>query len=207
MKKIVAIVFLFGLIAGCTTVEEYQPKYNIVEVSTEFGEMYFHLYNQTPLHQENFLTLVTSGFYNETEFHRIIPSFVIQGGDPNSKDDDRSNDGSGGTGYTIPAEIDSATFKHDFGAIGAARIGNTTNPERNSSGCQFYVVTDPDGTHFLDGEYTVFGEVLKGMDVALTIQDQARNAQDLPNDRIPMTMKVLIQTKEEFAAQGIIIPE
>jgi cyclophilin family peptidyl-prolyl cis-trans isomerase len=177
-----------------------------IELNTAHGSMYIHLYDSTPLHKANFIKLMNEGFFDSTEFHRIIPNFVIQGGDPNSKDDDRNNDGTGGPGYTTPAEIDSANLKHIYGAIGAARLGNGTNPQRNSSGSQFYIVTNPAGTHFLDGEYTVFGEIIGGMDVATTIQSQPRNGNDLPNTRIPMTIKIANLTAQEIQDRGITSP-
>ncbi len=157
MKKyILPLILILGFGAGissCTDDDETPEgtpnvTFDVIELNTSFGSMYVHLYDATPQHRDNFLKLVNEGFYDSTEFHRIIPLFVIQGGDPNSKDEDRTNDGTGGPGYTIPAEIDSANFKHIFGAIGAARLGNTTNPERRSSGSQFYIVTNPDGTDF-----------------------------------------------------------
>jgi cyclophilin family peptidyl-prolyl cis-trans isomerase len=104
---------------------------------------------------------------------------MIQGGDPNSKDDDRSNDGQGGTGYTIPAEI---KLNHDKGSVAAARLGDPINPKRESSGCQFYIVTG-EASH-LNGQYTVFGKVIKGMDVADKIQKVKRDANDNPIEKI-----------------------
>ena len=184
-----------------------EQVYPIVEISTSFGNMYIHLYDSTPLHKSNFLKLVNDGFYDSTEFHRIIPNFVIQGGDPLSKDEDRGNDGTGGTGYTIPAEIDSSIFKHIYGALGAARKGNDKNPERESSGSQFYIVTNPFGTPHLDGEYTVFGEVVGGMDVAKKIQSQPRNLKDLPHSRIPMIVNTLYLNESELELRNIVSPK
>ncbi len=174
-----------------------------IELSTSFGPMYIHLYDSTPQHKANFEKLVNEQFYDSTEFHRIVTNFVIQGGDPNSKDNDRTNDGKGGTGYTIEAEIDSSRFKHMYGAIGAAR---TTNPARRSSGSQFYIVTNTSGAHFLDGEYTVFGEIVGGMDVAKTIEGQAKDSKDLPDERIPMTIKYVSLSNQEIQNKGIKAP-
>jgi cyclophilin family peptidyl-prolyl cis-trans isomerase len=132
-----------------------------------------------PKHVENFKKLVKNGFYNGTTFHRVIPGFMIQGGDPNSKDNDRSNDGQGGPGYTIPAEIKG---KHELGSVAAARMGDQVNPKRESSGSQFYIVTG-EASH-LDGQYTVFGKVTKGMDVALKISNVKRDAADNPVEKV-----------------------
>lgn len=136
-----------------------------------------------PKHAENFKKLVKDGFYDGTTFHRVIPGFMIQGGDPLSKDQaKRSEHGTGGPGYTIPAEIGK---KHKRGSVAAARQGDQVNPKRESSGSQFYIcVVD---TAFLDGQYTVFGEVIEGMDVADKIVAKPRDPRDNPKE--PVTVK------------------
>jgi len=136
-----------------------------------------------PKHAENFKKLVKEGFYDGTTFHRVIPGFMIQGGDPLSKDQaKRSEHGTGGPGYTIPAEIGK---KHKRGSLAAARQGDQVNPKRESSGSQFYIcVVD---TTFLDGQYTVFGEVIEGMDVADKIVAKPRDPRDNPKE--PVTVK------------------
>ena len=212
-KSILVFGLIVGLFSSCA--EEKTPglaaegplTYQIIQISTSLGDMYAYLYRETPLHQSNFTKLANEGFFDSTEFHRIVTNFVIQGGDPNSKDADRSNDGNGSPGYTVPAEIDSAKFKHSYGAIGAARSGNATNPQKASNGSQFYIVTDQNGEPFLDGEYTVFGELVKGWDVAKNIEKKPKNANGLPLDRIPMTVKVHQYTQEVLDAMDIVIPE
>lgn len=174
------------------------PKDTLIEVTTDFGVMYMYMYKGTPIHRANFHKLVSEGFYNGTEFHRIIPNFMIQGGDPNSKDDDRTNDGFGSPGYTLPAEIDTSKYKHDLGAVAAARIGGSTNPDKRSSGSQFYIVVSEAGTKSLNNEYTVFGKVIQGTDVSAEIVTQPRNSNNLPNTRIPMTMKLISKTPKEI---------
>jgi cyclophilin family peptidyl-prolyl cis-trans isomerase len=175
------------------------PTYSIVEVETDFGKMYLYLYDGTPIHKNNFLALADSGFYDGTEFHRVVPNFVVQGGDPNSKDDDRTNDGRGGPGYTLEAEIDTPRYTHKFGALASARLSDIQNPQRRSSGSQFYIVVDTLGESFLDGSYTVFGEVISGMDAALDIAKQPRDVQtDRPNERIKMNMTILQKTDDEL---------
>lgn len=136
-----------------------------------------------PKHAENFKKLVKDGFYDDTTFHRVIPGFMIQGGDPLSKDQaKRPEHGTGGPGYTIPAEIGR---KHKRGSVAAARKGDQVNPKKESSGSQFYIcVVD---TTSLDGQYTVFGEVIEGMDVADKIVAKPRDARDNPKD--PVTVK------------------
>lgn len=115
----------------------------------------------------NFVKLSNEGYYAGTKFHRIIDTFMIQGGDPNSKNDDIDDDGQGGPGYTVPAEIG---LTHKVGAIAAARLGDEVNPSKSSSGSQFYIVLEENtSTQSLNGEYTVFGYVTKGMDIVSKI--------------------------------------
>jgi len=171
-----------------------EAKEQVVEISTGFGKMYMWLYKETPLHRSNFLKLADSGFFDNTTFHRCVDNFVIQGGDPNSKDSDPNNDGNGGPGYTIPAEfVDS--IKHIRGAVGAAR---NNNPEKASNGSQFYVVLSEQTTQQLNGNYTVFGYIMKGMNVADSIVSRPKNGAGRPYTNIPMTVKVLNKTKSEI---------
>ena len=112
---------------------------NYFEISTPLGRMVIQLYDETPAHRDNFNKLVSSGFYDGTTFHRVISKFMIQGGDPNSRDDDPTNDGNGGPDYTLPAEIHPDRF-HKRGALATARTPDQMNPQRESSGSQFYIV-------------------------------------------------------------------
>ena len=122
-----------------------QPKENKAKearvlISTEFGNIIVKLYNETPYHRDNFLKLVKEGYYNDLLFHRIIKDFMIQGGDPNSRNAKPGEQlGMGGPGYTLPAEINPDLF-HKKGALSAARMGDQGNPQRRSSGSQFYLV-------------------------------------------------------------------
>lgn len=157
-------------------------------IETPHGVMRLQLYRETPQHRQNFLKLAREGFFDGTTFHRVVPGFVIQGGDPNSKDADPGNDGMGGPGYTIPAEIH-PELKHERGAVGAARMGDQVNPSRASNGSQFYIVVAEKGTPFLDGAYTVFGRVLEGIEVADRIVVAERDARDRPLQNIPMKVR------------------
>lgn len=113
-----------------------------VLIKTSLGDIIIRLYDETPQHRDNFLKLVREGFYNGTIFHRVIKNFMIQGGDPESKGAPLSKSlGSGDVGYTIPAEFVYPKYFHKKGAVAAARTGDEVNPERRSSGCQFYIVT------------------------------------------------------------------
>lgn len=216
MKK---LIYIFGLslslaFVGCdddnggtTPIGETKETFELIEIRTNFGEMWLFLYPETPIHKANFDSLTREGFYDSTEFHRCVDNFVIQGGSPTSKDDNRNNDGSGGPGYTLPAEIDTSLFKHKYGSLAAARLGNMTNPEKRSSGSQFYIVTDTvRGANFLDNEYTVYGEVVYGMDVAKTIETQPKNSNGLPNQRIKMIVSHIYLNQNQLDEKGIILP-
>lgn len=194
------------------------PKNCIVELTTEFGVLLIELFNNTPLHRDNFVKLVEEGFYDDLLFHRIINGFMIQGGDPRSKNAKAGDQiGSGGPGYQVDAEI--INF-HVKGALAAARTGGQGNPKKRSSGSQFYIVqgqkqtkaslsnmerskgfTYPEeiraayieqgGTPQLDQEYTVFGQVIKGMDVIDKIAAVKTGRGDRPVDNVKMTIKVI----------------
>jgi len=166
-----------------TTKEELAvPESNLISISTKFGSIVIELDPQAaPKTVENFKKLVAESFYNGTTFHRVIPGFMIQGGDPNSKDSNRSVHGQGGPGYTLPAEIG---LKHVRGSVAAARLGDNVNPKRESSGSQFFICVDK--ADYLDGQYTVFGKVISGMDVVDKIVAVPRDAADNPVEAIAM---------------------
>lgn len=148
-------------------------------IETKFGKIVFKLLPElAPEHVRNFVKLAQSGFYDGTLFHRVIPGFMIQGGDPNTKTTDKSKWGMGGPGYTIKAEFN--TRSHLRGIVSMARA-----MDPNSAGSQFFVVTS-DST-FLDRQYTVFGEVLEGMETADQIVSQQRDRNDCPLQEVRMT--------------------
>jgi cyclophilin family peptidyl-prolyl cis-trans isomerase len=162
---------------------------DIITLTTSEGVIVIKLDSvNCPKHAENFKKLVKDGFYDGTTFHRVIPGFMIQGGDPKSKDEgDRGSHGTGGPGYTVPAEIKN---KHSLGAVAAARLPDNVNPKRDSSGSQFYIVVDEAGCRQLDGQYTVFAQVIEGMDVADKIVAKPRDSRDNPKDRVTMKAKL-----------------
>ena len=165
-------------------------KDEVVTITTSQGVIRVILFDDTPLHKANFLQKARTGLYDGTTFHRVIPDFMIQGGDVNSKDADPSNDGLGDPNAgTIPAEF-VAGHSHNYGALAAARQGDFTNPQRASSITQFYLVDNHDGTHFLDGQYTVFGQAIQGLDVINKIARLPRDERDRPTTDLKMTMKV-----------------
>lgn len=156
------------------TMTQTEGKTAVLE--TNMGKITIELLpNLAPNHVENFKKLSRSGFYDGTTFHRVIPGFMIQGGDPNSKDDDRSNDGRGGPGYTIDAEF--SDMKHLRGIVSMAR-----SSDPNSAGSQFFIVVK-DSSH-LDRLYTVFGKVTEGLDVVDQIVSVPRDARDNPIKKV-----------------------
>lgn len=202
-----------------TTPKEAQPE-TLVEITTDFGTIKLKLYNETPLHRDNFIRLAEQGFYNGTLFHRVINEFMIQGGDPESKTAQAGQAlGSGGPGYTVPAEFVKGKF-HKKGALAAARMGDNVNPAKESSGSQFYIVqgkvlrpeeldmfeqrmgksfsaeqrqayTTLGGTPHLDDAYTVFGEVVEGIEVIDQIAVTQTGPGNRPLSDIKMTVKVI----------------
>ena len=199
-----------------------------VQMVTNKGDIIVELYNETPLHRDNFIKLCESHFYDSLLFHRVIENFMIQGGDPDSRHALLSDDlGDGGPGYTLPAEIVFPKYFHRRGVLAAAREGDEVNPERRSSGSQFYIVwgsrftksemremvktvserskgevvipaslqevyRKTGGSPHLDGLYTVFGEVVEGLDVVERIQKVATIENDRPfDDVVILSTKVL----------------
>ena len=202
--------------------EVKKEKEQLVKISTQYGDMIIKLYNETPLHRDNFIKLVKDSFYDGTIFHRVIKGFMIQGGDPQSKNAVKgAMYGNGGPGYTIPAEFNN-NFIHKKGALAAARMGDGQNPQRRSSGSQFYIVQGktftnmeinqmeqrarmkytPEqksiymtigGTPFLDRQYTVFGEVIMGLEII----DKIAAVKTLPGDRPVEDVKITVELIEE----------
>ncbi|MCX2738602.1 peptidylprolyl isomerase [Pontibacter anaerobius] len=173
-------------------------KDQLITISTPQGDIKLILFDDTPQHKANFLKLTKEGFYDGTTFHRVIDGFMIQGGDPNTKDDNPHNDGAGSPGYTVPAEITPA-HKHVRGALAAARQDDRVNPSRASSGSQFYIVENHDGTPMLDQVYTVFGQVVDGLDVIDKIAEQPTNGRDRPLSDIKMKVSVEDVKKKKIA--------
>lgn len=200
--------------------ETIKETLTMVLISTNYGDMKAVLYDETPLHRDNFIKLVKEGYYNGTLFHRVIDGFMIQGGDPNSKTAKPNQQlGQGGPGYTIPAEFKQSLI-HKKGALAAARMGDNVNPQKASSGSQFYIAqgkrytsdelnmlsarmgrqfnqtqkdayTNIGGVPFLDYEYTVFGEVIEGLEVIDKIAKVQKDRFDRPVEDVKMTISIV----------------
>lgn len=152
----------------------------VLDIKTDLGTIKVKLYKDTPLHRDNFVKLASEGYYDGLLFHRVINGFMIQGGDPLTKDPSKASQyGTGGPGYTIPAEIVPG-HTHKKGALAAARRGDAANPMKESSGSQFYIVQDPNTCAQLDGQYTVFGETISGFDVIDKIAAVETDGRDKP---------------------------
>ena len=225
MNKLLSLLSLTVLLFSNTAFSQQNNKTDkntamekvyYVQITTDFGTMKVKLYNETPLHRDNFVKLVSEGFYDSLLFHRVIKGFMIQGGDPQSKNAAAGAMlGGGDVGYRIPAEFNENLY-HKKGVLAAAR---DNNPEKASSGCQFYIVQGKPmienelqmaerrsgkplseakrndyktigGSAWLDGEYTVFGEVVEGLDVIDTVAAVPCGPMDRP--ATDLRMKIVI---------------
>ena len=156
------------------------PEEPVFDIETSLGTIKVKLYSKTPKHRDNFVKLVHEHFYDGLLFHRVINGFMIQGGDPLTKDPSKKSQyGTGVPDYTIPAEF-VPEYTHRKGALAAARRGDAANPKKASSGSQFYIVQDEMNCASLDGEYTVFGETVEGLDVIDRIAAVATDSRDCP---------------------------
>ena len=160
------------------------PDEPLFDIVTSLGTIRIKLYSKTPKHRENFAKLALSGYYDGLLFHRVIPGFMIQGGDPFTKDPamvDRY--GQGGPDYTVPAEF-VPEYHHKKGALAAARRGDAANPMKASSGSQFYIVQDENGCRHLDGQYSIYGETVSGFDVIDKIASVPTDYKGLPDSPV-----------------------
>jgi cyclophilin family peptidyl-prolyl cis-trans isomerase len=231
-KILILFLFLGILVSSCSkkttsgtsinneNKNNVKEKQTMIVISTKYGDMKAILYNETPQHRDNFIKLVKEGYFDSTLFHRVIDGFMIQGGDPDSKNAKPGQMlGNGGPSYTIPAEFRQELI-HKKGALAAARTGDEVNPQRASSGSQFYIAqgkvytndelnnleqrmgtsfnstqrqayTTVGGVPFLDYQYTVFGQVVEGLDVIDKIASVKKDRHDRPVEDVRMTIKIV----------------
>jgi len=169
------------------------PEEPIFDIVTNYGTIRVRLYSGTPLHRANFAKLALSGFFDGILFHRVINGFMIQAGDPLTKDPaNKERFGTGGPGYTVPAEF-KPEYTHKKGALAAARRGDAANPMRESSGSQFYIVQDAEACAQLDGQYTVFGETVDGIKTVDKIAAVERDRRDCPLEPVRIEKVKLVQ--------------
>ncbi len=161
-----------------------EPMFDIV---TSMGTMRIKLYDKTPKHRDNFVKLVKEKYYDGIRFHRVINGFMIQAGDPYSRDTSKIDLwGQGGPDYTVPAEFVNQ-YWHKKGALAAARRGDMANPTKASSGSQFYIVQDENACLHLDGQYSIFGEVIEGLDIIDRIATVETDLYDRPVNDVFIT--------------------
>jgi cyclophilin family peptidyl-prolyl cis-trans isomerase len=219
MKINLLIVCLSLIVLSAKSI--YSQTEKQILMKTNYGNMTIKLYNETPIHRDNFIKLVKEKYYNGILFHRVINQFMIQAGDPGSRNAlPDAQLGSGGPGYTLPAEIIPKYF-HKFGALSAARIGDNFNPQRRSSGSQFYIVqgktytaqeltsfesglntnwteeqikayTTIGGTPHLDAQYTVFGELIEGFEVLTKIASVKTGVGDRPIENVKILEMIIL---------------
>ena len=212
MKRIVLIIAAALAIASCacrneseqaaetqTEMENTQIAEPMFDMVTSHGTMRLKLYSMTPKHRDNFVKLVKEHYYDGLRFHRVIEGFMIQGGDPYSRDTSKANLwGQGGPDYTVPAEFVNQ-YWHKKGAIAAARKGDMANPTKASSGSQFYIVHDENACLHLDGQYSIFGEVIEGLEVIDKIATVETDYYDRPMEDV-MIIKVVPVDEEPVQA-------
>ncbi len=211
MKKIAYFltVLLTAIGLSACTCQRQQKEQNtstqtvmepLYDINTTMGTIRVKLYAQTPKHKQNFEKLAAEGFYNDILFHRVINGFMIQAGDPLTKDPANADlYGTGGPDYTVPAEF-VPEYRHLKGALAAARKGDFVNPSKASSGSQFYIVQDERNCAQLDGQYTVFGQTVEGFDVIDKIAAVETNFRDCPLEPVRIISVVKVVPEESKAA-------
>ncbi len=182
--------FLLGAIMCCTS----QKTYQMGEIKTPKGDILVWLYDETPNHKKSFVQLATEGYWDSLTFNRVIPDFVAQGGCPDTPE------GFNDPEYLLAPEFNDV-LQHVYGAVGAGRDGN---PKKLSARCQFYIVQNKEGEHRLDGDYTVFGKVIKGMDVVDAIVSVQRDSIDQPLTPISLDVNIVTKTADELRNLGVL---
>ena len=173
----------------------------VYEIKTTHGTMKVKLYSKTPKHRDNFAKLVSENYYDGIRFHRVIEGFMIQTGDPFSRDTAKINAwGTGSPDYTVPAEFVNE-YWHKKGALAAARKGDLANPKKASSGSQFYIVHDENACLHLDGQYSIFGEVIEGLEVIDVIAAVATDPYDRPYEDV--IIESIRPVEEEVAQEEV----
>ncbi len=224
MKKYLHFLFVSLIImlfaTGVGAQAQKAPPEQLIKIETTMGDMLIKLYNETPVHRDNMIKLIKEDFYDNQLFHRVISDFMIQGGDPHTVGAEKGQRlGNGGPGYNLPAEF-SDNLIHKKGALAAARKGDQMNPEKESSGSQFYIVqgrvfsseelsimfqrgliktskelaqiyTTLGGTPHLDGSYTVFGEVVEGLEVLDRIAASQTDAYNRPLEDVVFSISLI----------------
>ena len=189
MKRFVFISITLLILNACSTVKSYE----VGQIETPQGEILVWLYEETPKHKKSFIQLANDGYWDRLTFNRVIPDFVAQAGCPDTPE------GFNDPEYLLEPEFNDK-LTHTYGAFGAGRDGN---PEKLSARCQFYIVQNKEGEHRLDGDYTIYGKVIKGMDVVDAMVNVPRDSLNKPLTPISMDVNVLMMTAEDLKAHGL----
>ncbi len=191
MSKLwITLVFLSFITLG------EKKQHEIGQIKTPYGEILIWLYDQTPKHKASFIQLAKDGYWDSLSFNRVIPNFVAQGGCPDTEE------GFNDPKYLLEPELN-PKLMHDYGAVGAGRDGN---PQKISARCQFYIVQNKKGVHRLDGDYTVFGKVIKGMDIIDSIVNVPRDKKDEPNKKVTLDVNIIKVSDKQLKKWGFVIP-
>lgn len=193
-------ILLLSVVFSCSKSDSNKPKveeYPIGYIETRLGDMYFWLHDATPNHKAKFIELADADYYNDFTFNRVVKNFVIQGGCPDSVQYFENSP------YLLDPEfVDS--LGHIYGALG---MGRDNNPGKQSNACQIYIVNKESGLANLDGNYMIFGQIIKGTDVLEAIEDEPTNAHDMPNDDIPLNVSIKMMTEVELDTElGFTLP-
>lgn len=192
MRKILSLLLLIGFISFSESYGQTKTEIPVGRIVTPYGEILIILDDRTPKHKASFISLAEAGYWDSLTFNRVIPNFVAQGGCPDTEE------GFNDPEYLLAPEFHS-DLTHVYGAVGAGRDGNA---EKLSARCQFYIVQNPDGLHRLDGDYTVFGHVIQGMEIVEKIVRAERDDKDEPLK--PISMDIEIQYLSQLEYQKII---
>jgi len=174
------------------SIQTKQKTYPVGQIKTDKGEILFWLYDETPIHKKSFIELANKGYWDSLTFNRVINNFVAQGGCPDTPE------GFSKSPYLLKPEFN-PTLKHVYGAVGA---GRDNNPEKLSAGCQFYIVQNKKGLARLDGDYTIFGQVFKGMNVVDAIVSVKTDSTDTPLTPIKLDVNVIQLTAKQLKEKG-----
>ncbi len=192
MSKTTPLIgFIFLLACSCGK----EKTYPVGQIKTEMGEILFWLYDETPHHKESFMKLAAAGYWDSLTFNRVINNFVAQGGCPDIPE------GFSDSPYLLAPEF-TDSLRHVYGAVGA---GRDNNPEKLSAGCQFYIVQKKEGLARLNGDYTVYGQVFKGMDIIDQIVEVPTDSTDAPLSPIKIDVNVINLTAEELKKSGFVV--
>lgn len=191
MNKLLNLLVIL-IAVSCSNSEKKEKTYQIGQINTSKGEMLFWLYDETPIHKESFINLANANYWDTLTFNRVIENFVIQGGCPDTPA------GFSDSPYLLKPEFNDS-IKHIYGAVGAGRDGNA---EKLSAGCQLYIVQNKEGLPRLDGDYMIFGQIFKGLDVLDSLAAVKTDTFDIPLSNLNMDVNVIFMTQKELETYG-----